>query len=549
MVSTEQIEAWLSAREDEHVELKEAKATFSKDDLARYCIALANERGGTLVLGITPRQPRTVVGSRAFIDLPETVHRLLQRIHLRIQASAATYDGKRVVVFEVPSRPIGVPLEDGGTYWMRAGESLTGMTPDMLQRIFAEATPDFSAQVCPGLQVEDLDTQAIEDFRRRWMIKAKIPSIGERPVPQLLHDIEALTEGGLTYAALVLFGTRAALRKHLAQAEVVFEYRSSEAPGPAQQRKEYQSAFFSYYEDIWATINLRNDVQHYQDGLFILDIPTFDERSVREAVLNAVSHRDYRHGGNVFIRQLPRQIVIESPGGFPTGIGPDNIVDRQNPRNRRIADIFAKCGLVERAGQGMDFMFLQAIKSGKLPPDFSGTDAYQVTLTLAGQVLDPAFIKFLEHVGQKRGVFFSTHDLIALDNIHREQTVPSVLATRVTNLLEKGVIERVGRGKLVLSRAFYTYLGKPGVYTRKRGLDHETNKALLYKHLTDNQATGAKLRELRQVLPSLSRSQVQGLLRDLAVEGRAHWHGNTRSAVWYPGPQGTDCLHQESKKR
>lgn len=80
--------------------------------------------------------------------------------------------------------------------------------------------------------------------------------------------------------------------RHLAQAEIVFEYRSAETSGPAQQRLKFQRGFFAVYDDLWAAINLRNDVQHYQDGLFVLDIPTFDERSVREALLNAVSHRN-----------------------------------------------------------------------------------------------------------------------------------------------------------------------------------------------------------------------------------------------------------------
>ena len=86
------------------------------------------------------------------------------------------------------------------------------------------------------------------------------------------------------------------------------------------------------------------------DGLLRRDIPEYPEEAVREAVLNAVSHRDYRHGGSVFVRQYPRRIEIVSPGGFPPGISVENIIDRQSPRNRRIVDNFARCGLVERAG-------------------------------------------------------------------------------------------------------------------------------------------------------------------------------------------------------
>jgi predicted HTH transcriptional regulator len=79
-------------------------------------------------------------------------------------------------------------------------------------------------------------------------------------------------------------------------------------------------------------INIRNENQHFQSGLFVLDVPTFDEQSVREAILNAVSHRDYQLGGSVFVRQYPRKLTIESPGGFPFGITEENILDRETKK-------------------------------------------------------------------------------------------------------------------------------------------------------------------------------------------------------------------------
>jgi ATP-dependent DNA helicase RecG len=145
----------------------------------------------------------------------------------------------------------------------------------------------------------------------------------------------------------------------------VFEYRSSEASIAYQQRQDFRLGFFLWFDDIWKLINLRNDVQQFREGLFKYDIPTFDEDSVREAVLNAVSHRDYRNGGSIWIKQSPRLLDIESPGGFPEGITPDNMRERQKPRNRRIAEALARCGLVERSGQGMDLMFRQSIRQGK----------------------------------------------------------------------------------------------------------------------------------------------------------------------------------------
>jgi ATP-dependent DNA helicase RecG len=215
-------------------------------------------------------------------------------------------------------------------------------------------------------------------------------------------------------------------------------------------------------------------------------VPTFNETASREAILNAVTHRDYRLPGSIFVRQYARRLEITSPGGFPPGITPENILWKQSPRNRRVADITAKCGLVERAGQGVDLMFKQCILEGKPLPDFSRSDEYEVWVTLHGQIQDPQFLRFLEKIGQERLATFTTPDLLVLDLIHREQPVSQDLKPRLPVLADQGIIEKIGRGRgtrYILSRQFYRFLRQKGVYTRKRGLDRETNKALLLNHI------------------------------------------------------------------
>lgn len=360
-VSLEQLQALMTSMEDEHLEFKEAKSNYPFNDLVKHCTALSNEGAGKVILGVTDKRPRRVVGSQAFQQPERTRGGLLERLPLRIECSEIQHVDGRVLVFDVPARPVGTPIRDKGIYWTRQGDSLVPMPEDQLRSVFAESGHDFSADVSPAASLGDLDTEAIEDFRRRWIDKSGNEALANLSRSQLLTDIEAMIDGKLTYAALILFGTRQAMGRYLGQAEVVFEYRSSEASGPAQDRKEYRRGFFCFYDDLWRTINLRNDLQAYQEGLFVLDIPTFAERSVREAILNAVSHRDYQLGGNIFVRQYARRLVVESPGGFPVEINLDNILDRQSPRNRRIADIFSKCGLVDRSGQGMNLMFEESI--------------------------------------------------------------------------------------------------------------------------------------------------------------------------------------------
>lgn len=538
---TEQVEdlgSLMTEPEGEHLEFKEAKASFEFEDLVKYCVALANEGGGRLLLGVTDKRPRQVVGSRAFENLERTKSGLSQRLPIRCDAREVLHPGGRVVVFEVPARPLGMPLQYKGAYWMRGGDGLVPMTPDRLKRIFEETGPDFSAEVAAAASMTDLDPQAITTFAALWARKSGNASLtGIEPV-RLLTDAELVVERGITYAALVLLGSRSGLGRHLAQSEVIFEYRSSEASIPSQDREEYRLGFFLFFDALWARINLRNEVQQFQDGLFRWDIRTFNEAVVREAILNAVSHRDYRLGGSTFIRQFPRRLEVVSPGGFPTGISPDNIIWKQSPRNRRIAEALARCGMVERAGQGMDRIFGECIRESKPRPDFSGSDSFEVSLVLQGSVQDERFLRFLEKIGREKLAAFGVADLLILERLVQGEDIPAGLTPRLAALEDQGVVERIGRGRgvrYVLARQFYSFLGKKGAYTRRRGLDRETNKALLLKHIEDNQDEGTRMQDLSQVLPALSRPQIQVLLRELKAEGRAHPVGRTRAGRWYPG--------------
>ena len=537
MTAPDEFSKILAEPEGARIEFKSARGGFHFDKLLEYCVAIANEGGGKIVLGVSDERPRTVTGTGAFTEPGRTEAGLHQRLGHRIPIEEVAWMGKRVLIVHVPSRLPGTAWSIDGKFFKRAGDDLVGMEDGELRSIFAETGPDFSSEAC-GAHVSDLSPEAIHIFRDRWARKAANPRIGQWSDEEILSGAELLVEGRPTYAALILFGTKAAMGRHLSQAEIVFEYRSSEASGPAADREEYRAGFFLFHDAIWQKINLRNDRQSYQDGFFRFEIPTFDETAVRESLLNAVAHRDYRLGGSVFVRQFARRIEIVSPGGFPPGITPENILDQQNPRNRRLSEALARCGLIERSGQGLDLMVESAIRQSKPLPDFSGSASHEVRLTLEGTVKDPQFIRFLERLGEEKLRGFSTYDFLTLDAIAREKPLPNTLRSRLAGLIDAGVVETQGRGRGVryhLSRSLYALIGKPGTYTRRRGLDHETNKALLEKHLLDNQINGAPLAELCQVLPALSQRAVQRLMGQLRDEKRALLRGNRKAARWFPG--------------
>jgi ATP-dependent DNA helicase RecG len=532
-----EIEDLLKAREDEHLEFKEAKNQYDYDKLGKYCSALANEGGGKMILGITDKMPRIVVGSLAFPNLPKIKSALIEALQLRIETDEIAHPKGRIVVFTVPSRPVGMPVRYRGVYWMRRDEDVVPMTDDMVKRIFDEIRLDASADISHAATIEDLDPLAITELRARWHRKSGNDRLLEMSDKQLLADAELMIDGGITNAALILLGTATALNRLLAQSEVVFEYRSSEASGPAQQRKEFRKGFLLFQEELWNLINSRNDLQHFQVGMYKVPIQTFNEVIVREAIANAVSHRDYSAPGSVFVRQTPRTMEVSSPGGFPSGVNQDNVLWKQVPRNRRLAEVLGRCGLVERSGQGVNLMYEESIKESKPLPDFSGSDEHNVDLVIRGEIQDPQFLRFLDKIGKEKLATFHTKDLLIIDMIHREQAIPEEYKSRLPYLVAQGVVEKRRGGKeYVLSGSFHKFMGQRGTYTRKIGLDRETNKMLLLKLIEDSSPEGCQLKELMQVLPEKTRGQVQYLLALLRIDGKAHYRSFGMASTWYPGP-------------
>ncbi len=532
----EQFERYLSAPEGTRLEFKAAKSSYEFDKLLNYCVAFANELGGTMLLGVTDKRPREVVGTSAFPEPGETEASLHRALGHRIPIEEYQHEGKRVLIIHIPSRLPGTAWQHDGKYLKRAGDALVPMGDQELRAIFSETGPDFTAEIVPGAGFRDLQSEAVSEFRKRWQRKSGNSRLATMSNEQILHDCSLMDGDGITYAALILLGKPSTITRYLAQAEVIFEYRSSEAAGPAADREEYREPFLLFHDRLWTKINLRNDRQSYQDDFFRYDIPTFDETAIREGILNAICHRDYRLGGSVFIRQYSRRLEIVSPGGFPPGITLENIADQQNPRNRRLAEALNRCGFIERSGQGVNLMIERAIRQTKPLPDFSRSAAHEVFLTLAGTIQNPAFLRFIERLGEDALSRFQTLDFLALDTLAHGRELTPEMKTRLPDLIDVGAVESMGQGKgkqHFLSRELYAEMGMPGVHTRRQGLDHETNKELLCKHLRSCGLQGAQISELQQVLPANSRRTIQRLLNELKTEERVRLEGVRELARWF----------------
>lgn len=462
---------------EDHIEFKEAKRNFNWDGGdhkdpkdRRHCIlgyvaALGNERGGRLVFGMKDKRPHDVVGtSFEQGNLGALEDAIYERMRIRVpisevfEPSEDAVDRKRVIIFNVPSRPVGKMLKFEGVPLMRTGESLREMSDEEMYKILSEQEPDFSAKVCEGLKIEDLDPKAIEVMKHKYAEKNENPGFEGIPDEQALSDLDLLVEGKLNYAALVLLGKTKAIRKYMPQNNVVIEYRNDPASIQYDDRIEIQQPLFLAIDNIWAYINqpTLNPQVHISENAYIFDIKLFNKETIREAVLNAIAHRSMIVQNDVVIKQSPTELTITNAGGFPVGVDKSNVLTvNSTPRSKRLAEVLQKTGLVEKSGQGVDKMFTNCIMEAKPLPDFSATDNYQVSLKFRTEIRDIPFLVFIrqEQARRPKNHKLNVFQLMAIYGVCFGENNASTQAD-IDQLVEEGVLVRSKSGKISMPKNY-----------------------------------------------------------------------------------------------
>lgn len=528
MFAKEQLLQLLGKREDRNLEFKEAKDNYSKEKLFQYCCALSNEGGGHFVLGIEDKT-REIVGTNAFQNIQKIEHEILQQLHFKVKADEVMELDKRVLVFEIPSHPIGTYWKYKGVYLSRAGESLIEMTDDQLRSEFQKNIPDYSATTITGSQLSDLYKDYIMDYYKR--VDEKHKQNNNLDIEQRLENDRLMIDGEVTIAAMALFGTEKGLRKHLPQAETIFKYKTNKNSISVERRFDYKYGFWGVYEELrkWI-IEIYNPSQDVYDHLFLKTISTFNINVIREGLLNAFSHRNYMDGNSIEINLYPRELHIISPGGLPNGITIENIIEKNYPRNRLIAETLHKCGLVEREGRGYDIMWDLLTNESKSGPDLSKTNEYQVYLAINGEI-DSNFLRYLSNIKHEE---LSVHQKMILNKINNSQPFDySHYKTDLEMLMKKSLIEKVkthGTNKFILSKKYYDFIEKKGVYTRLKGLSDEQYIEIINNHIKYHGS--AKINDLEQALDKVEKRRIQRILNRMKNEGKIKFMGAKKNGMW-----------------
>ncbi len=473
---------------EDHIEFKEAKRNFNWDGgdhkdpkdrrhcILGYVVALANEKGGRLVFGMKDKRPHEVVGTTfeqgnlgALEDAIYDKLKIRVRIAEEFEPSEDAIDRKRVIVFDVPSRPIGKMLKYEGVPLMRTGESLREMSDAEMFKILSEQEPDFSAKPCEGLVLDDLDAEAIKVMKQKYAEKNDNPGFEAIPDEQALKDLDLLVDGKLNYAALVLLGKSIAIRRLMPQNNVVIEYRNDPASIQYDDRLEIQQPLFLAIDSIWAYINQPrlNPQVHISENAYIFDIKLFNKETIREAVLNAIAHRSMIVQNDVVIKQSPTELTITNAGGFPIGVDSSNVLTvNSTPRSKRLAEVLQKTGLVEKSGQGVDKMFTNCIMEAKPLPDFSATDNYQVSLTFRTEIRDIPFLVYIRQEQAKRPQHhkLNVFQLMAIYNVCFNDGL-EVRDSVIDELVKDEILLRSKTGKISMNKGYQSIYSE--IYSTK----------------------------------------------------------------------------------
>jgi ATP-dependent DNA helicase RecG len=380
----EQINLWLNVpSENQRLEFKEAKEQFDNKKLYKYCVAIANEGGGQLLLGITDKPPRRVVGTAAFNDPIQMAEKLFQALGFRVDIEEVIHQDGRVLVFHIPSRPRGTAYHLDGAYLMRSGEELVPMSEDQLRRIFAEGEPDWLEE--PSIQ--DIDAQEVINLLDTQtffeLIKLPYPTDQKGVLARLLQEHLIDTQGG-SYSIRRLGALLLAkkledfldIRRKAPRVVVYPGISKLETKLDQVGNKGYAVGFQGLVRFVMGQLP-QNEV--IEDALR-KEIKLVPEITIRELIANALIHQDFQVGGaSVMVEIYADRIEVSNPGEPIVPV--ERFIDGYQSRNERLADLMRRMGICEEKSSGIDKV-IHAVEVFQLPaPDFrAGHQRTVVTL-------------------------------------------------------------------------------------------------------------------------------------------------------------------------
>ena len=468
-----------------------------------YAVCFANQKGGTLVLGVRDNvkgKENAITGCSGY-NIPEIKSRIYEatdpKILVDVEEAYVEDIGVTVLLIHIP-QGIWIHTSTDGTGKIRIGKECKPLTGSMRQQRLVElGLIDLTGEVIKDASFENLDKIEIE--RLRNIIRA------EKPESTLLklNEKDLLEHTGITkdrhptVAGILLVGKEDAIEKYVPANEVIYLHMKNDIS--YDKRMDYKRGILYILEDVYRNIELYNKITTVKLGFFHFEVEDFPGDTYREAILNAVVHREYSRAEAVFIKHYKDLIEVSNPGGFISGITPDNIL-RQNsrPRNRYLAEVLRKIGLIEKAGMGVKRMFYIQLASGKEAPSYI-SDEHTVRVIIKDGTLDEPFVRFVKE-SEKEGKEMGLDELLLLSVLRRQRELSikegiailqfDAVRTReiLMRMINRGLLEKSGVKKGLifrLSGSLCKKLGESISYIRGRGVDEIRHPELILEYVKE----------------------------------------------------------------
>ena len=530
---TVEFKSWVKARSQKEI------ISLAVDEL----IAFANHKGGTVYFGVED-QPIEVTGCSRDYDS----QRIIEGIYDKTRPSLFTeiydfeYEGKLVIAISVKADGKTYTTTDGRCL-KRLGRNSKPLYPDELSNVYSSnQNPDFSGRIINESTLDDVNKLEVYSLKEKLKVRDSRSTLPDLEDNDFLRDLQLTKYDGnverLTVAGLLFVGKEKSIQRLLPQAEVIYLHYSADNLEEYDARLDMKLPLINVIDKLTERIRAYSKIENIQVGLFRLEVEDFPEKVFQEALLNALSHRDYQSNAAVYVKQYPDRIVIENPGGFLDGITENNIITHPSvPRNKLIAETLQNLKYVQRTGQGVDIIFKEMISMGKPYPKYkSFNDA--VSLTIFSAIDHTEFIKFITEVQEKNSRIMPLAEMMILRDLMDNRKEPlSMLAGTIqksldetkrscNELINDGLIEIVGK-EYMLTAKVYEALKSDVEYTRDKTIQYIKAKNMILEYLQSNKSnsriTSAKIQEMC----GFTKQQARGVIDKMRGEGllRIHNHG------------------------
>lgn len=527
--------------ENKYVEFKSWVKANKKElmnILTNEAVGFANTDGGIILVGV--EDDGEITGCNDF-DEQNIIESIYDKTMPKLfpDIDVIRFAGKVILKITVKKSPEIVATSKGVVY-KRLGKNTKPFYPsEYTSNNIKGFKGDYSAKIIEPTNKDDIDFAEVERLKLKIQSRDKDSTLYQSDNITFLKDLRLIDVVGddiqLTVAGLLFVGTKEAIAKYMPQAEIII-LTYSDGHTEYNKRLELKMPLVQSVDRIQQFFEDRNGIKNIQMGLFKLEVQDYPINVFQEALLNAISHRDYESNSSIFVKFYPNEIIIENPGSFPSGVDSTNIITHpSSPRNKLVAETFQKLKYVQRSGQGVDIIFKDMLSLGKSAPEYN-LFSEAVSLTLRSSLEDIEFLKFITKEEENNGEF-SVSEICILKYVKSNKTITLGKAAEVAqittqssaNVLNKlcqkrNILQREAKNKYMFTHRVYENLDDNIEYTKDKDFDEIQAKTMIIDYLNKNgsitrldveRLCGFSSTSSKRILQRLRESEI------IVLEGRA----------------------------